>query len=503
MTKLIETKNLTFRYYTENKEEIIALDSINFTLNKGEHIAIIGENGAGKSTFLQAIRGEIFPSPTSGGTIVWNETSQNDTENFSDSPLVARDICAIISPKEQNYYARQNWKVNCLEIVLAAANNDYILYREPSTEEVLRAVTIAKELDAEYLLYTPINQLSQGQLRIMLIARALMKKSPVILLDEPLNGLDKKTQDLFWQTLERLATSQSPDRPTIILTTHYFPLPSYIKRYYEMKKGKLFDITNNTANSFIEFTETISDFSNEKQENTAIQGMEIKLENASIYIDHKEIIKHISWHIKPQEHWTLMGHNGSGKSTLLKGILGLLPIAHGGSIIRNWYPNIHENTAHPLTLLSDIKEKIHFVSDALQALYPYDDIVEDVLFCGFDGDIGVHRERKDNEEKIIDELLYQLKLTDLRHRLFHSLSTGQARKVLLARAMIGDPALLLLDEPFSGLDPRNKQEIKEFLEYKIHKNSIQTILVSHIENDFLGSSQKFATLFRGEFQELI
>ncbi len=503
MIKLIETKNLTFRYYTEKNEEIIALDSINFTLNKGEHIAIIGENGVGKSTFLQAIRGEIFPSPTSGGSIVWNETSTKDTETFSDSPLVARDLCAIISPKEQNYYARQNWKVNCLEIVLAAANNDYILYREPSTEEVLKAVEIAKQLGAEYLLYTPINQLSQGQLRIMLIARALMKKSPVILLDEPLNGLDKTTQELFWKTLEKLITNNTPDSPTIILTTHYFPLPTYIKRCYEMKKGKLFEITNNTANTFIEFTEELPDFSQEKQDNNTIQGMEIILQNASIYRDHKEVIKNIYWHIKPQEHWTLMGHNGSGKSTLLQGILGLLPIAHGGSIIRNWYPNIKDNTPHTLTLLADIKEKIHFVSDALQALYPYDDNVEDVLFCGFDGDIGVHRERTDYEEKIINELLYQLKLEQLRYRTFRSLSTGQGRKVLLARAMIGNPALLLLDEPFSGLDPRNKQEIKEFIEYKIHKHSIQSILVSHIENDFLSSASKFATLFRGEFQELI
>ena len=56
MPKLIETHALTFSYYTENKEEILALDHIDFTLNQGEHVAIIGENGAGKSTFLQAIR---------------------------------------------------------------------------------------------------------------------------------------------------------------------------------------------------------------------------------------------------------------------------------------------------------------------------------------------------------------------------------------------------------------------------------------------------------------
>ena len=64
-----------------------------------------------------------------------------------------------------------------------------------------------------------------------------------------------------------------------------------------MKKGKLFEITNNTANSFIEFVEELPDFSQEKQENTTIQGMEIILQNASIYLNDKEIIKNISWHI--------------------------------------------------------------------------------------------------------------------------------------------------------------------------------------------------------------
>lgn len=172
MPKLIETHALTFSYYTENKEEILALDHIDFTLNQGEHVAIIGENGAGKSTFLQVMRGEIYPGPKNGGKIYWYENGKP-----SDAPLSAREMCAIISPKEQDYYARQDWNVNCLEIVLAACSNDYILYREPSTEEVLQAVEIAKQLGAEYLLYTPINKLSQGQLRIMLIARALMKKA--------------------------------------------------------------------------------------------------------------------------------------------------------------------------------------------------------------------------------------------------------------------------------------------------------------------------------------
>ena len=135
MPKLIEIQDLSFTYYTENKEEITALDHIGFTLNQGEHVAIIGENGAGKSTFLQMMRGEIYPSPKNGGKIYWYENGK-----ASDSPLSAREMCAVISPKEQDYYARQDWKVNCLEIVLAACSNDYILYREPDTKEDRKSV---------------------------------------------------------------------------------------------------------------------------------------------------------------------------------------------------------------------------------------------------------------------------------------------------------------------------------------------------------------------------
>lgn len=493
MPKLIETNDLSFSYYTENKEEILALDHINFTLNQGEHIAIIGENGAGKSTFLQVMRGEIYPSPKTGGKIYWYENGKP-----SDSPLSAREMCAVISPKEQEYYARQDWTVNCLEIVLAACSNDYILYREPTSEEVLQAVEIAKQLGAEYLLYTPINKLSQGQLRIMLIARALMKQSPVILLDEPLNGLDEKTQQLFWTALEKLASSKFAHKPTIVLTTHIFPLPAYIKRCYEMKQGKLTEIDNSNQSEIIKITEQYQAVTKKEITKSQNQAMEIILENASIYLDHKEIVKHVSWHINPKEQWTLIGHNGSGKSTLLNGILGFLPIACGGSIIRNWYQDAQSQPVL-LTVLADIKEKIHFVSDALQTHYTFNDTVTDIIFAGFDGNIGVYRDKTAEENQNIQDLLLQLNLTHLAHRPFRSLSTGQARKVLLARAIIGNPALLLLDEPFSGLDPRNKQEIKEFLEDKIAETSLQTILVSHLESDYLSCSTHFGTLFSGEF----
>ena len=178
-----------------------------------------------------------------------------------------------------------------------------------------------------------------------------------------------------------------------------------------------------------------------------------------------------------------------------------MPIAVGGSVTRRWYRDLQAEPV-PLTLLDTIKEKIHFVSDTLQTHYTFNDTVTDVIFAGFDGNIGVYRDKTEEEIQKLQNLLDQLNLAHLANRPFRSLSTGQARKVLLARAIIGSPALLLLDEPFSGLDPRNKQEIKEFLEYKIAETSLQTILVSHLESDYLACTTHFGTMFKGEFSIL-
>ena len=523
MTKIIEVQNVSVHYTQENMERVCAVDSVNLSVCTNEHIAIIGENGSGKSTLLRVLRGEIYPDQVNGGQVIWHENGIAET-----SPLSGRNISSLISPKIQDYYSTQAWNVTCLEIILAAKTNDYILYKSPLEEEIQEAYRIAKDLGTDHLLYAKIADLSQGQLRIILIARALMRKTPIILLDEATNGLDTKSQTLVLEQLENLAHNKNLHSPSIIMTTHRTPLPLFITKAYAMAHGRLspLDIqrtapqttllqqkrqstTENQSSKKIvsEFTGVSAPLlafekgivhSNRllPNEDTKFNGLYISLKKADVYINQKKILHEINWEIEPCQQWAVKGKNGSGKSTLLKVILGFLPVALGGQIKRTFYT---DTSPHGIILseLDVIKRHIRIVSDALQTHYTYNDTVEDIVFSGLDGNIGMYRKASKEEDIIVDECINKINLGHLRKRPLRSLSTGQARKTLLARALVGKPSLLLLDEPFSGLDQKSCSEIIEILEEQILQG-VQTLLVSHHDSDFLPSTTHFASIEKGK-----
>lgn len=507
--KLIELYELNVHYTHETMKRTCALCSVDLTINKGEHIAIIGKNGSGKSTLLRILRGEIYPDQVNGGTIIWYENSNKpDT-----SPLAGRAITSLVSPKTQEYYATQAWNVNCLEIILAAKTNDYILYKNPTQEEIEEVTKIASLLNAEHLLQSKISILSQGQLRIILIARALIRKAPILLLDEATNGLDVHSQELVLKALSSLVKEKNKNipLPTIVMTSHRLPLPNFIKKTYSMNQGILsllkpetlinpqFFLLDHVENPQKHLKKSFTSIPNSKLPKNEYQhSLHICLKNASAYIDHKEILHNITWEIKKGEQWAVKGENGSGKSTLLKVILGFIPVALGGSITRTFYDSTYSKGLL-LTELSTIKQHVRLVSDALQTHYTYNDTVEDIVFCGLDGNIGVYRHPSEEEMCQVENCIENFNLKALRKRKLHSLSTGQARRTLLARAIIGSPSLLLLDEPFSGLDFSSRTELTNCIENQILKG-VQTILVSHHEEDFLPSTSHVAHMQYGYLQ---
>ena len=194
------------------------LKDICLEIAKGEHIVLIGRNGAGKTTLLRLLHGEAW---TTQGSIAWF-----DGREFSSSRITGLAVTSLVSPAMQENFQRHAWDITGRELLLTGFDGTALLYSEPLPQRVKRVEEMADALDATPLLSRSILELSQGQLRLLLLGRAMVRQPSLLLLDECTDGLDARHRALFAKALENLA-----DKSTIVLTTHRESmLPDWISK---------------------------------------------------------------------------------------------------------------------------------------------------------------------------------------------------------------------------------------------------------------------------------
>lgn len=490
-----------------------ALQDISLELHTGQHTALLGSNGAGKSTLLRLLRGEQWADPeapaTAGGKpaghyapVVWYPPQSGQPEH---SPLAGRAMSALVSAAQHENYVRQAWDLRGEDLLLTGFEDSPLLYTLPAPKQAQAVHELACKLQLEHLLPRAITTLSQGQMRLLLLARALVRRPALLLLDECLDGLDAPTRHTVLRVLEEAAESS-----TIVLTSHrVHSLPTWISRRLYMQDGCLFDkppvpparAVSEAHNKLITSAAPplFSNLAVEEQHQPYHQSPLVTLHNVSVYIDRAAVLHEIEWEIAHGEHWLLRGSNGSGKSTLLRLLAGDEYPAAGGSIERHLPRSMgHGDTVSELEY---IRRGIHLVSDALQADYEYELSVEELVLSGFDGSIGIYREFSPEEYREARYWLHRVGMESIAKRSMRRLSTGQARRAFLARALVGRPDLLLLDEPCSGLDAASRQGILDILD-SLAADHIHTVLVSHHGEDRLQACTREAQMTEGRLQIL-
>lgn len=230
------------------------------------------------------------------------------------------------------------------------------------------------------------------------------------------------------------------------------------------------------------------------------QGVGIQLKNVSVFIEGQPILKDLNWKISPQENWAVLGKNGCGKSTLLRLLAGDEFVALGGEM-NYFFADRNLSIERYLLSLEDLRKSLHLVSDRQQATYPYDVTGAELVFSGFDNTIGVYRQATQNELDQVDSLLDLVKATQLANRHIHGCSSGEMRRLFLARALAGKPELLLLDEPFSGLDQESRENFSTILK-AISQQGVQMILVTHYLEDILPMIQHILYLKDGSIAKI-
>ena len=196
----------------------------------------------------------------------------------------------------------------------------------------------------------------------------------------------------------------------------------------------------------------------------------IEIKNADVYLKDNKVLSSIDWTMRADENWAVVGNNGSGKTSLMKLIFGELIPIHGGEV--HWFSN-REHTP-----IWEIREKIGFVSAEYQADYDQNITGVEVVESGFFSSIGLYHPVSPRQKKTALEWMHFLGIERLADKKYRRISYGEARRVLLARALVNHPALLVLDEACNGLDILTKEIFLETLE-KLAKTNTRLIYVTH------------------------
>lgn len=438
------------------------LDGLDLTLRRGEHTALFGPNGAGKSTLLRLLCGEAWLDQGPGNGRIWWDEGAGPEE----SPLAGRGMAALVSAAGQEQYLRQGWSLSGLDLLCTGFTGDASPHVAPEA-----ARNMAARLRVADLLDRDAAACSQGQLRMLLLGRALLRRPALLLLDEYADGLDAAARDLVMDVLREAAAEA-----TLVIAAHRADaVPDFARRRLRLHAGRLSESLP-AQYAPREIPAAPEPVPAPPQEADDVDGVPplIHVRDATVYVRREPVLRRVNWTVRRGEHWIVGGANGSGKSTLLRLLAGDEYPAHGGSISR-FLPR-HGGAA---TDLESVRRGVRLVSDMTQSFYPYDVTGLELVLTGFDNSVGLHRAAAETEEHEALEWMDAMGVRALAGRRARTLSIGQMRRLLLARALAGGPDMLLLDEPCSGLDAAARRQFMDILETAAHRGAHIVLVGRH------------------------
>jgi len=440
------------------------LHDLNWELRAGEHWAIVGANGSGKTSFLRLIAGTLWPAPNRG-------TRRYDFgAELQIDAVQALGKITLVGHELQDRYTRLGWNFDAVDVVLSGLKKTDIPRHEPRAQDRFRARGLLRQLKLLHLADRPFLKLSRGEQRRTLIARGLAFKPIILILDEPVAGLDAESRQSLNETVEQIS-----ENITVLCSYHEaVNLPRNMNRILRLANGRVVESNSipTTSDAYGEHVSTSSTARASLPAFTASpQTTVINVQHADVWLDKRRALVDINWRLMEGEHWQLTGPNGAGKSTFLRLLHGQLRPAKGGIIE---FPGVKD----PDNVWS-LRRQIAWVSPELQAGYWYPSTVYQCVASGFESSIGQTRHLQKTEAELVAELLEQFELADLTKRNVKTLSYGQFRRVLIARAVVYRPKVLLLDEPWEGLDRGNLELVTRELSQIIARGT-QLVCATHL-----------------------
>jgi len=487
--KLIHLNSITVKFLNTP-----VFHNLNFTVNKGEHWALAGKSGSGKSVLLQVIAGNLS---ISGGGIAYHFTDDMQTVDFH--PFIAfagaRHHFKTLS-NTSNFYYQQRYNSSDSEDALTVTQYLSAVKTNSHSPAYWALENTIPALNLAHLADKQVIKLSNGESKRLMIAAALLKNPALLLLDNPLTGLDVETRKKFNLLLNEITANGT----TIIMAGSAHELPDAITNIAVLDNGTIaksqtkqeFEAGNSNevekpdinVSQLQELLNTSSAQHSYKQ----IVGMT----DVFIQYGEKVILNKVNWQINPGERWALLGANGAGKSTLLSLINGDNPQAYANNIV------LFDKKRGTGESIWDIKQKIGFVSPELYQYFPTDTPCLQVIESGFYDTLGLFRPSSKSRADLALNWMKALEIDKYARHLLKNIPASAQRLCLLARALIKNPALLIFDEPCQGLDDHQQQHFKAVVDAICSTSNVTLIYVTHYQHEIPDSVTRVLRLDKGE-----
>jgi molybdate transport system ATP-binding protein len=453
------------------------LADVSWALEAGQHWAFVGANGSGKSTLLRVIGGTQWIDHD-GGTRTYS------ADGARTQPVTrAAGWIRYVSAEQHERYARLQLPLAGRAILESGYEGSVYVHRPLDGRETRGVDDLIERFELQRFAERPLRELSSGQIRRLLIARALVRRPLVLILDEFTHGLDRAARRDVLAFLDRIA----PSVALIVASHRPSDFPAATTHTATVRDGRVVTQRGRPPERRVLRSVPAVPVA------TVAERVLLHFSNADVYRGTTLVLRNIDWTLRRGDHTAIRGANGAGKSTFAGLIAGTISAATGARIVRF-------GETGPFDLWK-LKERVAHISDDLQTAYDQRETVEDVIISGFPSSIGLFIEPNAAQRAAADELIRRLGLDALRGRIFTQLSYGERRKVLIGRSLVRRPEIFILDEVWNGLDSAFRTALLDLLA-ELATTGTTLVVIAHDEDDAIAAlTPRTCTIENGTIRE--
>nr|WP_315424631.1 ATP-binding cassette domain-containing protein [uncultured Pedobacter sp.] len=469
----VSIKNLSLKF-----QQKAVLRDLNWTINPGENWVLGGISGSGKTSLAKIIAG--LQSAPGDVKIYFDRESLLPAETlFVESWYQFKNLEGVANfYYQQRYTSQQAKETLTVHAELVGYGKEKGLHFD-QVEAILEALGFATFASSQLI------ELSSGEHKKLQLVKALWLKPQLLIIDQPYTGLDAASR----KNLNILLDQAAEEGVQLILICNDTELPTCITSFAEIRDGQLVKVDALESLATEIHLREIPDF---LKESPVYNSDDIvKMVNVNISYGEKQVLKNINWEVKAGEKWLLQGHNGSGKSTLLSLVNGDHPQSYANELY------LFGNRRGSGESIWDIKQHIGLISPEFHWYFDPTATVWQSIASGFYDTVGLFQQLPYTKSTQVDELVAYFGLTENKNELLTALPLGKQRLVLLARTIIKNPELLILDEPCQGLDQQQTKHFNQLVD-ELCSNGMTLIYVGHFESQLPTCIEKRILLEKGE-----